>query len=192
MSLVSRFVAAGAVLAIWIALQLSSAAATMTACAARSMDENETLLAVGVEHEPVELRSGAAEIPLRLVRGERDAGPAPPLSATLRDGRSRAIYLTFVGVTVQAQPGVSYNVYLNRPADERGEGAASPHFVGALSLFNATRDPSRELALNVTAPLQRLLARGELDGDLRLTIAPAGTPDPAASPRIARVRLVAR
>jgi hypothetical protein len=48
------------------------------------------------------------------------------------------------------------------------------------------------MALNVTAALDRLLARGDLDADLRLSIVPAGTPDPASAPRIERVRLVVR
>ena len=192
MAPVSRLVAACAVLPIWAALPVSSTATVAIACAARPMDQDATPLAAAATTDAIALRPGATEVPLRVVRDERDIAPAPPLSARVRAAKARQIYLTLTGVSVQAPPGVVYNVYLNRPAGAPDQGAASPYFLGALSFFNATRDPTRELALNITPHLDRLLARGELDGDLRLTIVPAGEPDPAASPRIQSIRLVAR
>jgi hypothetical protein len=192
MAPVTRLAAVCAALPLWTALQVSSAAALTTACTAPPQEQTVTPLAVTAASEPLVLRTGATDVPLQVVHEARDLEPRPSLAARLRAASSRSIYLTLSGVSVQAQPGVVYNVYLNRPSGERSEGAASPHFLGALSFFNATRDSAREVALNVTPHLARLLERGELDGDLRLTIVPAGQPDPAASPRIQSVRLVAR
>jgi hypothetical protein len=187
-----RLAAVCAVLPLWTALQVSSAAARTTACVARPQEQTVTPLIVAAAPDPLVLRAGATDVPLQVVREARDLEPRPSLAARLRAASSRPIYLTLTGVSVQAQPGVVYNVYLNRPSGETSEGAASPHFLGALSFFNTTRDSAREVTLNVTPHLARLLERGELDGDLRLTIVPAGEPDPAASPRIQSVRLVAR
>lgn len=187
-----RLAAACVALPLWTGLHVAWAAPLTAACAARPQEQPVTPLAVAAASDPLVLRASATDVPLQVVREARDLTPAPSLAARLRAEPSRPIYLTLTGVSVQAPPGVVYNVYLNRPAAERDEGAASPHFLGALSFFNATPAGARDVTLNITPHLARLLARGELDGELRLTIAPAGEPDPAASPRIQSVRIVAR
>jgi hypothetical protein len=183
----SRLFAACAALVIW------SIPAVVSACAARPMEQDATSLVVAAASEPLALQAGATDVALRVVGDERTGLPRQTLSARLRgEVAGRQIYLTFTGVTVQTPPGVVYNVYLNRPAGESDSGPASPHYLGALSFFNASREPCRELALNVTAPLDRLLARGELDAHLQLSIVPAVNPDPAAAPRIQSIRLIVR
>lgn len=165
----------------------------LVACGTRSMAQDRTPLVLAATADTVALREGVTDAPLQVVSGQREIGPRASLADRLRgEGAGRQIYLTLAAPTVQAPPGVTYNVYLNRPSADTAEGAASPYFLGSLSFFNAGKDPGRDVSLNVTAALDRLLARGALDADLRVSIAPAGAPDPAAAPRIERLRLIAR
>jgi hypothetical protein len=172
---------------------LAVTAPLVLGCASRAMEQEPTRLAESRSSDALVLGSGPAEARLTVLPATRDITPGTTLTERLRAlGEGRQLYLTFSDVSVSDAPGIVYNVYLNRPATDVAEGAASAHFVGALSFFNPPRGAAREIALNVTRPLERLQASGALDTDVRVTIAPAGQPTAASPPRIGRIALTAR
>lgn len=86
---------------------------------------------------------------------------------------STALYLTFVGLHVESDPGVVYNAYLDLPRDAVVRpGASDPHFIGTLSLFDAEHPIDR--SLNITLPLRRRLAAEPVLEAIDIRILPAG------------------
>lgn len=160
--------------------------------APRAMEQDPIRLAESEASAEIVLRD-RVETTLTVQPGRREITPQTSLTARLEAlGSGRALYLAFADVAVPDTPGIAYNVYLNRPATDAAEGAASAYYAGTLSFFNSPRGASRETALNVTRTLERLRTTGALDSDLRVTIVPAGEPSPGAAPRIGRIALVAR
>jgi hypothetical protein len=140
----------------------------------------------------IKLAGARTDIGVTPVRDSREPAAAASLSATLkRFGAGKQVYLTFVQATAQDSPDVTYNVYINLPPGAAPQGTSDPHYAGGFSLFNAV-GRATDVSLNITPHVQRMLERGELDTDTRVTVVPAGQPNVAATPQIQQVVIAAR
>lgn len=179
-----------------VLLGLPSSSAACVTSADRPVAQESKTLAASDPSGAVTLGAGAVSVPLSTVRDPDEpiaVGPPPPIGDRLRRASSaRQVYLQLQSLSAQDAPGVSYNVYLNLPAGQTPQGADDPHFAGAMSFFNAESGRGGDVALNITAALKRLLERGAIANDLRVTIVPAGEPNPAARPRIGKILLTAK
>lgn len=121
-------------------------------------------------------------IPIRQTQTLRQQLTALPANTTF--------LLTFVGLQVEVDPGIAYNAYLDLPEGAAtGNGAMDPHFIGALSLFDAESPVDR--SLDITQYVRRrLAATAELDA-LNIRILPAGSPHGEALVRAKAVQLTA-
>jgi tyrosinase len=111
----------------------------------------------------------------------------------------RQIHLVIRGYRAEAQPGVTYDVYLDLPATGAA-GAGEGHYVGTLNFFGvvphdgheghgATASPAA-ISFDVTELAKRLKAEGELSDTPTVTIVPAGEPATDAKPVVGEIALV--
>jgi hypothetical protein len=137
---------------------------------------------------PVTLEASRTDVPLVPA----SEGTTASLMARLRNlDAGRRVYLTLAQVKASADPGVTYNVYLNLPPTSRPQGVSDPHYAGTVSMFNAMGRPT-DVALNITPAVSRLLARGDAPAAIQVTIVPAGAPQAAATPQIGKILLTSR
>jgi hypothetical protein len=136
----------------------------------------------------------SGKVSVQLFAVAREPASPPSIGARVRDTAGKQLYLDFVELTAQREPGATFNVYLNLPADKEPQGVADPRCAGTFGFFNAFSGRPRDVALNVTPVIQRLAARGELNESqlLTVTIVSAGTLDPTAGPQIRKIVLIAQ
>jgi hypothetical protein len=154
----------------------------------------------------VRARMGSDHITLgqKPVTVELSSVPAPKgeraltLPETVRALASdRKLYLVVRDLRTNAQPGVTYSLYLDLPPRASPE-AAQKHFAGNVNFFSATvtDDPAkaessdRFVSFDVTPLLKALDADGKLKDVVTLTIIPDDTPAAAAKPWIGEVSLL--
>ena len=127
------------------------------------------------------------------------AAPAKALSARVATiGRDRKVYLVAKGLGTDEPPETIYQLYLGLPQGSVPS-PDSPHYVGALNFFNASRggaeagrsDP-RFLSFDVTSLLRSLQSQNALGDNATVTIVPAGKPRAGARPVIGAISLVAQ
>ena len=148
-----------------------------------SLAQSPTALAVS--RDPITLGAGRTEIRLAP---PRDAVGAAPLAARIKTA-DRPLYLKFEQLTSNVDPGVSYNAYLDLPPGRAPQGTSDPHYVGAVTFFNA--ESGRPAVINITDPVKRLALDGKLKPDSTLTLAAVGEPSKGATPQIGRIVLSA-
>lgn len=171
---------------------LSVAVLLLTACTFSGMAQDTAPLATSNAAGVITLDRARTDIGLTPVREGRDPAATVSLSAALkRFAAGKQVYLTFVQTTAQDSPGVTYNVYLNLPPGTAPKGVGDPHYAGTFSLFKAV-GRTTDVSLNITPYVQRMLEKGELDKDTRVTIVPAGEPNAAAAPQVQRLVIAAR
>jgi hypothetical protein len=148
----------------------------------------------------VHLRAEDARVTVPLAPLEQS------LSAHLEDLPSeQRIYLVVRGLVAAQQPGVSYSLFLDLPADHRPT-SEDPHHVGIVHFF-AARPPGAANAadaespvnvdtekvffsFDITATAQALRDRGGLAAATTLTWVPDGTPVADADASVALLELI--
>lgn len=143
--------------------------------------------------KPVALGPGAVSVTLAPV----PSGGAAPLWARVANvAKDRKVYLVLKSFAAKAPPEAVYQVYLGLPSGETPK-PDGIHYVGTVNFFNATSpgggkaDP-RFYSFDVTDLVQALRARKSLGDTTTATIVPAGRPNPAATPQIGEIALVAQ
>jgi hypothetical protein len=154
--------------------------------------QGSTVLATSRVPGAITLGTGATQVP--LVAAPDSATPTEHTSLTARlktVGPEQRLYLKLRSLRTPQAPGVTYNVYVNLPPNQLPRGTSDPHYLGTFSFFEAegARDPSA--VINVTEPLKRLAAVGQVGDDAVLTIVPAGTPSKSATPQIGEIIITA-
>ena len=150
-----------------------------------SLAQSPTALAVS--RDPITLGAGRTEIHLAP---PRDAVGAAPLAARIKTtAADRPLYLKFEQLKSNVDPGVTYNAYLDLPPDRPPQGTGDPHYVGAVTFFNA--ESGRPAVINITDRVKRLALDGKLRPDSTLTLVAVGEPSKGAIPQIGRVVLSA-
>lgn len=159
-----------------------------TMCAAPSQPAAGALTA----SQTTEVVLGSAPVTVTL--------PAPPeqrLAAVL--ARGGPLYLAIEGPKL-VHPGAVYQIYLGLPAGKAPD-PSGPYFVGNLALYTEPGGATdSRFTYDVTAQVQALRRRGELQGPVHVTFvpeyppeSPAGTPGaPAAFIRFTHVSLTDR
>jgi hypothetical protein len=112
-------------------------------------------------------RSGPTRIALsgKAAAGRNDFRiPAPR-----GDGQT---YLVLKGISAEAAPGVSYDVYLDLPPGRAPGGRADRHYVGTFNFFDTSPGHRREARLNITQQLKALADAGQLSATPTLTVVP--------------------
>ncbi len=147
---------------------------------------------------PRQLVAKSTPIPLGPgpVRGQKlEAPPSPQAAVPLGDriaklGPGQKLFLVVSNLQAKAQPGVTYNLYLELPATVAATGATN--FVGSINFFDAAMHmPSDKFfSFDITDVAKRLKAQGKLATSAELTIAPEGTPASDAAPVIGSVSIV--
>lgn len=104
------------------------------------------------------------------------------------------LYLLIRGLSVEEDPGVVYQLYLDlppqaNPADHAALYVGSINFYGVPPGSNADRVFQ---SIDVTDTVRGLHTDGRLTGTTTVTFLPAGTPVPGASAGIASVEIVER
>jgi len=147
---------------------------------------------------PRQLVTKSTPIPLGPgpVRGQKlEAPPSPQAAVPLGDriaklGPGQKLFLVVSNLQAKAQPGVTYNLYLELPATAAAAGTAN--FVGSINFFDAAMHmPSDKFfSFDITDVAKRLKAQGKMATSAELTIAPEGTPAADAAPVIGSVSIV--
>jgi len=140
--------------------------------------------ALAVSRDPITLGAGRTEIRLAPPRDG-----ATPLAARIKTTADRPLYLKFERLTSNVDPGIAYNAYLALPPDRLPQGTGDPHYVGAVTFFNA--ESGRPAVINITDRVKRLALDGKLKPDSTLTLVAVGEPSKGAIPQIGRVVLSA-
>jgi tyrosinase len=168
-----------------------SIALLLTACNLPGAAQGEQPLATsgaGI----IKLDRGRTDVGLAPVREGRDVAATASLGSALkRFAAGKQVYLTLVQTAAQDAPGVTYNVYLNLPPGAAPQGPSDVHYAGTFGFFDSV-GRATDVSLNITPHIERMLARGELDKDTRVTIVPAGQPSASALPQIGRLVVTAR
>lgn len=138
----------------------------------------------------IALGAGPTEVAIAPVHDPNRREPTALASRLRALAPNTRVYLVLQGARSDEAPGVTYNIYLNLPANSAGQGVADPHFVGSFSFFDA--EAPRDLSINVTDQLKRMTAAGLLRSDARLTIVPVGALSRHAKPEIAKIRMMAQ
>ena len=142
--------------------------------------------ALAVSRDPITLGAGRTEIRLAA---PQDAAGAAPLAARIKTTADRPLYLKFERLTFNVDPGVGYNAYLDLPRGRPPQGTGDPHYVGAITFFDA--ESGRPAVINITDRVKRLALDGKLKPDSTLTLVAAGEPSKGAVPQIGRIVLSA-
>jgi tyrosinase len=126
-------------------------------------------------------------VPIDLTERFKALPPARRLLLVLRD------------LTAAAQPGVTYQVYLDLPPNATPS-PESANFVGTINFFAAAAmntmpgmtmpAPRRTVSLDITSKAKTLAAQGQLNPTPAVTIVPADAPADAARPVVGQVQLV--
>ena len=147
---------------------------------------------------PRQLVTKSTPIPLGPgpVRGQKlEAPPSPQAAVPLGDriaklGPGQKLFLVVSNLQAKAQPGVTYNLYLELPATAAAAGTAN--FVGSINFFDAAMHMASDkfFSFDITDVAKRLKAQGKMATSAELTIAPEGTPAADAAPVIGSVSIV--
>lgn len=146
---------------------------------------------VGATDEPIELTGRAKAARFAISR------PAGPLSAA--GSEPSRVYLNVEDIRAEGNPGLSYAVYINVPAEGPGDDPMDdPHFAGTITFFGIelSQDLERDHpgghvgmrhALDITDVYTRLRDAGQWDEDqITVTFEPADVlPPPGAGPAAA-------
>lgn len=136
----------------------------------------------------------AAEQPLVLGAEAVQVTLTAPGLRSLAEGA--VVYLVLEGLRSATPPGITYNVYLGLPEGAPAAGPQDRHYVGAFGFFNASGSSADSggatAAFEVTGLALSLAEVGAQEDGLPLRIEPAGRPNPAADPVVARISLIAR
>jgi len=106
-------------------------------------------------------------------------------------------YVVIEGLNVDRQPGVLYNLYLNLP-EAASDATSASHLIGSLNFFGSMSHEmgvgthatiNRFVSFDITPLVQRLGTQA-VSGDLHVTVAPAGTPQNEAQPKLASLKIV--
>ncbi len=172
----------------------------LVAAAAMTGAVNTTGVAVASEPETL---ATSASAPVALGVGPVTVALAPPAGKALAAriataGEGRKVYLVAKGLGTDEPPETIYQLYLGLPQGSVPS-PDSPHYVGALNFFNASRggaeagrsDP-RFLSFDVTSLLRSLQSQNALGDNATVTIVPAGKPRAGARPVIGAISLVAQ
>jgi tyrosinase len=128
------------------------------------------------------------------VREKLQAPPSTTASVPLGDriaklAPNKKLFLVVSSLEAKAQPGVTYNLYLELPA---GTAPEPSHFVGSINFFDAAMGMTSDkfFSFDITDLAKRLKAQGKLATGAELMIAPEGAPSAAAKPVIGDVSIV--
>jgi hypothetical protein len=156
-----------------------------------AQDGGETERGLASVSGPVALRAAAVTVPLQ-------ARPAAGPNGTLMDNLSRLgdkerLFLVIGELETDQQPGVAYDVFLNRPSNTPAN-EAGRYLVGSLNFFNVrsgtkTGRPSF-FSFDVTEAARAMLKRGNRERPATVTIVPDGSPSAGAHPIVGRIELV--
>ncbi len=171
----------------------SQAKTKQTEAAGNTIELHIKMRQIVVASGSIELGSGPVNIPLAPTSEQQKISD---LVTSLRP--EQQIYLVLLGFSVQEQPGVVYQLYLDLPTGP-GTGEDDPHYVGTLNFFNAAkvnnspRQPSTSgffRSYDVTDLLKNLQKRNTLPDRTMLTITPSHEPLASAKPTIGRIEMV--
>ena len=101
----------------------------------------------------------------------------------------KRLYLVAKGLHADAQPGVLYHIYLEKPPAASGA-QADPYYVGSVNLFDAVHQgdhgggagSQKFHCFDITDLAKRLAAKNQLKAEPHITIVPAGQPAAEAKP----------
>jgi hypothetical protein len=137
---------------------IRAAAAGALLCAAALAGPAWTATILGASNRAVTMATAPVELPL----APADGGPMADALAA-----SRRLRLVIRGLRADQPTGATYNVFIGLARHARPTGAADPHYVGTLSLFDIAgrRDPGgRAVSLDVSDALRQRLARAAPSG----------------------------
>jgi hypothetical protein len=153
--------------------------------------QDSTVLAMSRVPGAITLGTSGTQVPLVAAPDGAPSAEHPSLTTRLKSvGPEQRLYLKLLSVSTAQAPGVTYDVYLNLPPTPP-RGTSDPHYLGTFSFFDAEGARDRSVVLNVTEPLKRLVAAGQVGDDAVLTIVPAGTPSKRATPQIGKIVITA-
>jgi hypothetical protein len=127
---------------------------------------NITQKTIVAEEKPTTLGPGPVRVPIK-VSAKRDVIRAAATSTT------RTVSLRIEGITVDAPPGVIYEVYLGLPEGQKGD-PARPEFIGVIAPFGA--DHAGAAGLTAAFPIDAAAARALQSNpdNIHLTFVPRG------------------
>lgn len=92
--------------------------------------------------------------------------------------QARGLHLTIDGITVDANPGIVYGIYLNEPGADENTGHRTRHFVGLLSFFGAQHAGEHGPAsrtFDIASLVHQLIEAGRWDeNEATVTFVPLG------------------
>lgn len=125
-----------------------------------------------------------------------------PFAARVQSlAEGRRLFLIVKDLRTERQPGVLYDLYLELPADAKGD-KRKDYFVGSLNFFHAAGHGRHEqkqrakkgaekfLSFNITELAKKLHSQKILAEKATLTIVPAGQPAAEAKPVIGEIHIV--
>jgi tyrosinase len=159
-------------------------------------------LRVTVKNKDVKLGNTAAPTHVKIEPAavKEGAKPVPFDERVKMLPQDKHLFLVLKNLHADAQPGVTYNVYLELPEGATGD-KAKPYLVGDINFFHAVRmehghekvepkGPEKFYSFDITALARRLLAQKLLHAHATVSIAPAGQPAEKANPMIGEISII--
>ncbi len=178
-------------LAVAIVLALAAVCAFPAVGRSDTADGPLELAHLTCDHLDLTSMAVTAKLAPKTAKKEERPQSIPKAVGELADGHK--VYLVAKKLVTNAQPGVTYKVYLDLPSNASPEVAAKYH-VGTVNFFNATAAPNSDRfeSFDVTPLLKSLAKEGKLDEVVTVTVIPNGSPVTDSKPQIGELALIVR